>query len=176
MKKTLEIALGVVTSIGGFIDAGALATSAQAGARFRFQLIWATLLGTICAIFLVEMSGRLAAVSKHPLRELIHKRFGLNFSMVLLAINIVLNVLVLGSEIGGICMALQLISGVVFRWWAIPVAFAIWLLLWRASFGAMEKGLSFAGLITVAFVVCAVKLHPPLSGVLSGTLPSLPSH
>src|SRR3954452_14798560 len=75
MKKALEITLGVVTSIGGFIDAGALATSLQAGARFGYRLMWATLLGTVCAIFLTEMSGRLAVVSHHPLRELIHKRF-----------------------------------------------------------------------------------------------------
>src|SRR5205085_5013271 len=99
MKKALEITLGVVTSIGGFIDAGALATSLQAGARFGYGLIWATLLGTISAILLIEMSGRLAAVSKHPLRELIHKRFGFPFSAALLAGGLILNLLVIASEI-----------------------------------------------------------------------------
>src|SRR5437867_264614 len=123
MNKLVEIALGIVTSIGGYLDAGSLATAAQAGARFRFQLLWATLLGTVCAIFLVEMSGRLAAVTKHPLRELVHKRFGFPFSFILLIINAVLNVLVLGSELGGLSMAMQLISGISFRYWALPVAF-----------------------------------------------------
>lgn len=176
MNKILLIALGVVTSIGGFIDAGSMATSAQAGARFRFQLIWATLLGAVCAIALVEMSGRLALVSRHPLRELIHKRFGFNFSILLLAIQVALNLLVLASEIGGMAMALELISGVAFRWWAIPAAFVIWVLLWKATFGAMEKGISFAGLITVAFIICAFKLHPPFHEVLAGSLPTLPAH
>jgi len=81
----LEVALGIVTSVGGFLDVGTIATAAQAGALFRFQLTWAILLGTLCIIFLVEMSGRLAAVSKHALRDAIHERFGLNFSAVLLA-------------------------------------------------------------------------------------------
>jgi hypothetical protein len=58
MTKLLEIAVGVVPSIGGFLDAGAMAISAQVGACFRFQLIWATLLSTICAIFRIEMSSR----------------------------------------------------------------------------------------------------------------------
>src|SRR5437764_9232689 len=98
MKKALEISLGVVTSIGGFIDAGALATSLQAGARFGYRLIWATLLGTVCAIFLTEMSGRLAVVSHHPLRELIHKRFGLSYSLPLLLAGLVLNLLVLSCR------------------------------------------------------------------------------
>ena len=89
VKKAFDITLGIVTSIGGFIDAGALTTSLQAGARFGFRLMWATLLGTICAIFLTEMSGRLAIVSHHPLRELIHKRFGLSFSAPLLGAGLV---------------------------------------------------------------------------------------
>ena len=41
MKKILEIALGIVTSIGGFLEVGSVATAAQAGASFRYSLIWA---------------------------------------------------------------------------------------------------------------------------------------
>jgi len=37
MKKALEITLGILTSIGGFLDAGAIATGAQAGAAFGFE-------------------------------------------------------------------------------------------------------------------------------------------
>ena len=62
MSKLLEIALGIVTGIGGFLEAGSLATAAQAGAAFGFQLGWAIVLGTICIAFLDEMGGRLAAV------------------------------------------------------------------------------------------------------------------
>jgi hypothetical protein len=40
-----------------------VATSAQAGAGFRFQLLWSVALGTLALVFLVEMAGRLSAVS-----------------------------------------------------------------------------------------------------------------
>jgi len=40
MKKALKIALGIVTGIGGFFDAGTIARSAQAGARFEYHLPW----------------------------------------------------------------------------------------------------------------------------------------
>jgi len=69
LKKVLEITLGILTSVGGFLDVGAIATAVEAGASFKFQLIWVVALGTICVIFLVEMSGRLAAVSRHTLVE-----------------------------------------------------------------------------------------------------------
>ena len=176
MKKALEISLGVVTSIGGFIDAGSFATSLQAGARFGYGLIWASLLGTFCAMVLAEMSGRLAAVTKHPLRELIHKRFGFRFSAWLLVAGLALNLLVIASEIGGASMALQLATGVALGWWAIPVAIFSWALLWFLTFGVIEKAVSVAGLVTVAFVIAAFRLHPQVSEVLAGAVPQMPSH
>ena len=47
MKKILEIALGIVTSVGGFLEIGSIATAAQAGAEYSFHLIWAIVLGGI---------------------------------------------------------------------------------------------------------------------------------
>ena len=176
MKKALEIALGIVTSIGGFLDVGSIATAAQAGAAFGFQLIWAIVLGTICIIFLVEMSGRLAAVSKHTLVDALRERFGVNFYLVPFAAELLVDFLVLAAEIGGICLALQLITGISFYWWALPVAFVIWLLLWKETFSIIENGTSFFGLVTLCFVVAAVMIHPPWKEVAAGVLPSLPTH
>ncbi|MEH1833692.1 MAG: Nramp family divalent metal transporter [Nostoc sp.] len=174
MNKILEIALGIVTSIGGFLDVGAIATAAEAGSEFGFQLIWAIILGTICVIFLVEMSGRLAAVSKHTLAAAVRERFGFNFYIIPLVAEVVVDFLILGSEIGGVCIALQLITGISFQWYALPVAFAIWLILWYGSFGLIENGISVLGLITLVFVVATFKLHPSLTQIGTGLLPTLP--
>jgi Mn2+/Fe2+ NRAMP family transporter len=176
VKKALEIALGIVTSIGGFLDVGSIATAAQAGAAFGFQLIWVIVLGTICIIFLVEMSGRLAAVSKHTLVDALRERFGVNFYLVPFVTELLMDFLVLAAEIGGICLALQLITGISFYWWALPVAFVIWLLLWKETFSIIENGTSFFGLVTLCFVVAAVMIHPPWKEVAAGVLPSLPTH
>ncbi len=174
MSKILAIALGIVTSIGGFLDVGAIATSAEAGSVFKYQLIWAVLLGTICVVFLVEMSGRLAAVSKHTLADAIRERFGFNFYVLPLIAEVIVDFLVLGAEIGGVCIALQLITGISFQWWALPVAFTIWLLLWKGTLGLIENGVSLLGLITLGFVVATFKLRPDLPAVATGLLPTVP--
>jgi Mn2+/Fe2+ NRAMP family transporter len=174
VNKLLEIALGLVTGIGGFLEAGSLATAAQAGASFGFQLIWAIALGTICIAVLVEMAGRLAAVSHHTLPDAMRERFGIRFFLVPLVTVVLVSFLVLASEIGGVCLALQFVTGISFRWWALPVAVALWLFLWKGTFGLVEKGASLLGLVTIAFVVGALKLHPPLADVGAGLLPSLP--
>jgi Mn2+/Fe2+ NRAMP family transporter len=176
VKKAVQLALGILTAVGGFFDVGNLATSAQAGARFRFQLIWSLLFATILVIFLVEMSGRFAAVSGKPLPSAIRDHLGFSFWLGPFVILTLVHLLVLGAEIGGICFALQLLTGIGFRWWALPVAIVIWLFLWRATFGAIENSTSLLGLITLCFVVAAFAHHPPLHEVAAGALPTLPVH
>ncbi|HEY3012213.1 MAG TPA: divalent metal cation transporter [Gemmatimonadales bacterium] len=176
MSKLLEIALGLVTGIGGFLEAGSLSTSAQAGAAFGFQLVWPIVLGTVCIAFLVEMGGRLAAVSRHTLPDAMRERFGVRFFSVVLVAVVLVSFLVLASEIGGISLALQLATGIRFQWWAPVVALAVWLLLWAHNFGLVEKGASLLGLVTLVFVVAAFRLHVPVNELGAHALPSLPQH
>src|SRR3954465_10951953 len=175
MKKIIEIALGVVTSIGGFLEIGSIATGAQAGAIFRFQLLWAILLGGLCLILLVEQAGRLAAVSRHTIVDAIRERFGFNYALVLLAVLGSVMLLVLAAEIGGVCIAIEFITGIKYQWWAFPVGFVTWLIIWKGTFGFIEEGVSLLGLVTLCFVVAAWKLQPEWSHVAYGLLPTLPS-
>jgi Mn2+/Fe2+ NRAMP family transporter len=176
MKKIFEIALGIVTSVGGFLEIGSITTAAQAGAEFGFQLIWAILLGGLCIIFLVEQSGRLAAVSGRTIADAIRERFGYNYFLFMFLVLFVVCLLVLGAEVGGVCVALELATGIGFQWWALPVGFVIWLLIWKGTFGVIEKGVSVLGLVTLCFIVGAYLLHPPWREVAAGVLPTLPSH
>jgi len=175
MKKILGIALGIVTSIGGFLDVGSIATSAQAGAAFGLSLLWAVLLGTICVIFLVEMSGRFSIVSGHTIIDAIRKRFGFAAFIVPFAATLLVNLLVLAAELGGVCVALQLLTGIGFQLWAIPVALALWMLLWLATFDMVENGAALLGLVTLCFVVAIFVLGAEPVELAAGLVPSLPA-
>jgi Mn2+/Fe2+ NRAMP family transporter len=176
LKKLLEISLGVVTSVGGFLEVGSMVTAAQAGALFGYQLVWAIVLGTICIIFLVEMAGRFAAVSGHTIADGIRERFGFSAFLWPLLATLLVNFLVLSAEIGGVSIAGELATGISFQWWALPVAFVAWLLLWKGTFGLIEKGVSILGLVTLCFVVAAVMLKPGWKQVAIAAVPSLPHH
>src|SRR3954463_14804781 len=157
MKKILEIALGIVTSVGGFLEIGSIATAAQAGAAFGYQLAWSIALGTISIAFLVEMSGRFAAVSKHTIPDAMRERFGIQFFAVPLFVMLGVSLLTLGAEVGGVAAALRLATGVALPVWALPVAIVAWLLLWRTTFSFIENGVSLLGLVTLSFAVAAYK-------------------
>src|SRR5690349_6045151 len=176
MKKVMEIALGIVTSVGGFLEIGSIATAAQAGSDFSFQLIWAIVLGGLSIIFLVEQAGRFSAVSGRTIPDAIRERFGFNYFAFLFLVLTLVSLLVLSAEIGGVCIALELATGIGFPLWAIPVAFVIWFVIWKGTFGVIEKGVSLLGLVTLCFVVGAWIIHPPWGQVARAALPSVPQH
>jgi Mn2+/Fe2+ NRAMP family transporter len=174
MKKVMEITLGIVTAVGGFLEMGSVATAAQAGAAFGYDLLWAILLGTLCLIFLVEMSGRFSAVSKHTIVDGMRERFGFPFfAIVLIGITLVLFI-VLVAELAGIGLSLQVLTGIGFPWWSIPVSLVVWFLMWKGTFSLIENGVSVLGLVTICFIVAAVKLHPDWGSAAHGLLPTFP--
>jgi len=176
MKKLLEIALGMVTGVGGFLEAGSIATAAQAGADFGFQLVWAIAVGTLCLIILLEMSGRLALVSHRTLVDAMRERFGIKFFVIPLLVGLALSWMVLAAEIGGVAFAVQMATGITFQWWALPVAFVGWMLLWKGTFGMIEKGTAFLGLSALAIGDAALRLHPDWTQVGAALLPTRPTH
>jgi Mn2+/Fe2+ NRAMP family transporter len=122
----------------------------------------------------MEMTGRLASVTRHTLADAVRERFGFSFHVVVLSGQVLLDLFVLTAEVGGIAYALQLATGVSFPIWAAPVGLALWSLLWFGKFVVIENGVALVGLVTVCFVVGAVWQRPPVMELLHGIVPSIP--
>jgi Mn2+/Fe2+ NRAMP family transporter len=176
MSSLINLLLGVVTSIGGFVEVGSISTAAQAGAEFGFALLWAIALAALMLAMLVEMAGRLAAISKRPYAAAVRERFGIHFQIVPLCAELALDVLLLAAEIGGAAIAVRLLTGVSYLWWIVPIAAIAAALLWTSGFSVIEDGLGLLGLATLAFVVAAWRLQPDPSSLAAGFVPSLPEH
>ena len=173
MKRWFGIALGVVTSFGGFLEIGSVATAMQAGAEYRYRLVWSVVLGTICVALLVEMSGRFAAVSKHTIADAMRERFGLHFFMVPLVLVFVISLLVLAAEIGGVAAAIEYVTGVSYLVWTLPVGIFAWALVWYGTFSIIENGISMLGLVTIAFIVAALQLGVDWGALMHGLVPAV---
>jgi Mn2+/Fe2+ NRAMP family transporter len=176
VKRLVNLLLGVVTSIGGFVEAGSISTAVQAGSEFRFSLLWAIALAATFVAVLVEMSGRLSALSKETFAGAVRERFGFHFQLSLLVAELLIDLLLLTAELGGAAFALHLVTGVGFQIWIVPVALVAGTIVCLGSFGVIEDGLGLLGLVTLAFVVAAWRLQPAAGPVARGLLPSLPSH
>jgi Mn2+/Fe2+ NRAMP family transporter len=177
VKKWLSVALGILTATGGFVDVGAISTAGAAGAEFGLGLVWAMLLGTLAIMLLVEMSGRLAAVSGKTYADGIRERLGFKFYVVPLTSELIANSLMLAADLGGIAIALSLFTGVDWHLLVPVAAVGIFGLVWRAPFALIENGPSLLGLVTLSFWVGIVALGGPSRELLSTAWsPEVPQH
>src|ERR671929_592709 len=115
MKKFVEIFLGILTAMGGFVEVGELVFSVNAGAKFGFSLLWVVALGTVGIIAFCEMAGRVAAVKGQPVFNLIRERAGFNAGLVTLVAANAVNLLTCAAEIGAVALIWQLLSGWPYR-------------------------------------------------------------
>src|SRR5204863_5623909 len=81
VKKALQVTLGILTAIGGFVDIGDLVANAETGARFKLALAWAVIVGAIGIVVYAEMAGRVAAVTHRPVFSLVRERLGPGFGL-----------------------------------------------------------------------------------------------
>jgi Mn2+/Fe2+ NRAMP family transporter len=176
VRKIFNLALGIVTSIGGFVEAGSISTSVQAGAEFRFSLLWAIALATLFLAALAEMAGRVAAVSRRSMAAAVRERFGFHFQIVPLGAELMIDTLLLTAELGGAAIAIKMLTGIGFQWWILPLGFAAWVLLWFGNFTVIEDGVGLLGMVTLSFVLAAWRLQPDVRSVAYGFLPSVPDH
>jgi Mn2+/Fe2+ NRAMP family transporter len=176
VRKILNLVLGIVTSIGGFVEVGSISTAVQAGSEFGFSLLWAIAAATLFLAALTEMAGRVAAVGKRPMAAAVRERFGFHFQVIPLGAEFLIDLSLLTAELGGAAIAVKMLTGTGFQWWLLPIGAVVWLVLWFGNFTVIEDGIGLLGMVTLSFVVAVWRLHPEPRVVAHGFLPIIPNH
>src|SRR5918912_3362749 len=174
MKKAVEIFLGILTAMGGFVEVGELTFSVNAGAKFGFSLLWVVALGTVGIIAFCEMAGRIAAVKEQPVFNLIRERAGLNAGLVTLVAANAVNLLPCTAEVGGIALLWQLLSGWPYRWLVVLALLFLLAVVWFFSFEWIERVFGLLGLLMCVYLLTAVYLRPDWAQVAAGFVPQVP--
>jgi manganese transport protein len=176
MSQLLEITLGIMTAMGGFVDVSELVFMAQAGSKFLFALLWAVVLGTIGIMVFAEMGGRVAAISKQPVFNLMRQRLGLGMGLIVLCGATVVNVITCAAEIGGIALILQLLIGWPYRLLAVLSTLLLIAVIWFLPFKAIERSIGLLGLFMITFIAVAAVIGVPWDKVAAGLIPSIPAN
>jgi len=122
-----------------------------------------------------EMCGRVAAVTKRPVFDLVRERMGLSAALVTLIASLFINLMTVGAEIGGIALILELLVDAPVGTMALLGVVGLGLLIWRAPFEALERIFGYGGLLLFVFVVAAVQLQPDWGEVARGAVPEAPA-
>ena len=174
MSSVLELALGIMTALGGFVDIGELVFAIGAGAKFGYLLLWVVALGTIGIALFGEMSGRISAVLKKPTFNIVRERFGWGPAFgVLLASNMV-NVLTCAAEIGGLAVVLQLVFAANYRLMLLAAGTLLLVTVYFLRFKWIERLFGLMGLALLVYAVAVVALRPDWGAAAGGLVPKLP--
>ena len=170
----LELTLGIMTAVGGFVDISELVFAAKAGSKFGYALIWVFALATVGIMVFGEMSGRVAAVAKQPVFNLMRHRLGLKLGLVTLAASLTANLITCAAEVGGVGLILNYLTGAPYRLMAMLGALALMASMWILPFKWIERTYGLLGLFMIAFAVALVAIHPPWSDIARGFVPQIP--
>jgi Mn2+/Fe2+ NRAMP family transporter len=171
--KIFQVALGILAAIGGFVDIGDLVFNSAAGATFGYQLLWVVVIGVVGIIVYSEMCGRIAAISKKAVFDVVRERVGFKAGLVTLLAAQVVNLMTLAAEVGGVAICLRLLSGLPYRWLILLAVFGLAVVVWITSFEWIERIFGYGGLCMLVFAVAAIKLQPDWGAVAHGFVPHL---
>src|ERR1043165_3403615 len=163
-----------MTAVGGFVDISELVFAAKAGSTFGYALIWVFAWSTVGIMVFSEMSGRVAAVAKQPVFNLMRHRLGLKLGLVTLAASIVSNLITCAAEIGGVALILNYMTGAPYVLMAVLMTVLMIVSIWVLPFKWIERTYGLLGLFMIVFVVALVANHPPWHQIAAGFVPQVP--
>lgn len=170
----IELTLGIMTAIGGFLDISQIVFSAQAGSMFGYSLISAFAIATVAMIVFGEMSGRVAAIAKQPVFNLIRHRLGLKLGLVTLFASVISAAITTAAEIGGTALILHDMIGASYRLMAVISTIVIMASIWILPFKWIERTYGLLGLLMIVFAFALVAIHPPWAKIAGGFVPQVP--
>jgi manganese transport protein len=174
MSGFLDLTLGVISSMGGFIDIGELVFLAQAGSQFIYSLLWAILLGTAGIIIYGEMSGRVAAITGLAVFETVREKFPRPIGLIALISSLLVTVVTCAAEIGGLGLVAQLAFGSPYALGVLVAAMLLLPIIFISPFEVLENVFGICGAAMLVFLAAVFFANADWSAVLKGLVPSFP--
>src|SRR5512140_1860890 len=91
-------------------DAGGIATYAQAGAAYKYALLWLLLLITFPLVAVMEMCARMGAVTGKGLSDLIRENFGIRWTIFAMAAMAIANFVSATADFAGVAASLHMLG------------------------------------------------------------------
>jgi Mn2+/Fe2+ NRAMP family transporter len=150
-------------------DAGGIATYSVAGAHFGYSLLWTLIPITIALIVVQEMVARMGVVTGKTLADLIRENFGVRTTFFLMLSLLLADMGNTVAEFAGWAAAMEIFG--VSKYLSVPIgAFAVWLLVVRGTYRAVERIFLIACTVYLTYVLSTFFVHPPWGQIMLDTV------
>jgi NRAMP (natural resistance-associated macrophage protein)-like metal ion transporter len=159
---------GVITG-GADNDPAGIATYSIVGATAGFAQNWLLLLATPMLIVVVQISAKVANVTKTDLATVLRTTFGARVATPAVLLMVAANVITMGADLLAMGAAIQLVTGVNFIYWIVPLAALMACVTIFLNYRVVSRVMLWLVALGAAYVVAAFMARPDWTSALRST-------
>ncbi len=160
---------GVITG-GADNDPAGIATYSIVGGTVGYAQNWLLLLSTPMLIVVQQISAKVANVTKTDLATLLRNTYGARVATPAVLLMVVANVITMGADLLAMAAALELVTGVGFVFWVVPLAGLMAYVTIFTDYRVLSKYLLWLVAVFATYILAALLAHPNWGDVVLSTL------
>jgi Mn2+/Fe2+ NRAMP family transporter len=160
---------GVITG-GADNDPAGIATYSVVGASVGFAQNWLLLVSTPMLIVIQQMSAKVANVTKSDLATVLRTTFGARVATPAVLLMVVANVITMGADLLAMGAAFELLTGVKFVYWVVPLAAVMAFVTIFTDYKVLSKYLLWLVAVFSTYILAAFLARPNWGDVLRSTI------
>lgn len=169
LRDVLEIAGPGVISGGADNDPAGIATYSVVGATAGYAQNWLLLLSTPMLIVVQQMSAKVANVTKTDLATVLRTTYGAGVATPAVLLMVVANVITMGADLVAMGAAIQLLTGIRFVYWIVPLAAVMGCFTIFLDYRVVTRYMLWLVAVFATYILAALLAKPDWTDVLRGT-------
>ncbi|MGZ3716549.1 MAG: NRAMP family divalent metal transporter, partial [Ktedonobacterales bacterium] len=137
-------------------DSAAVTSYSMNGATNGYGQLWLLLLATPLYQAVQYACAKIGRVNQRGLATLLHEQYGRSVAVLASLLLLVANGALIAADLAAIGSGLQLITGISWDWFVVPVALILWYLTVYQSFGMIKKVFIGMSLAFVAYLIAGI--------------------
>ncbi len=150
-------------------DPSGITTYTQIGALTRFSQLWLMILTIPMLIEVEEMSARVGVVVKKGLAQVIKEYYGTILASLASVILLACNITTIGADLAGMAAALELLTGIPWHIYLIPITLIISFFLVTKNYHYISRFLFIMTPFLLLYIISSVSVKPPWIEIIRKT-------
>ncbi len=150
-------------------DASAVTAYSVTGAKTGYGQLWLMLISTPLYQASQYACSRIGRITQKGLAEILRENYGAWTAWGASLILIIANIALIAADLVAVGSAIELLTGLSWGWFVLPVALVLWYITVYQNFEAIKKIFLILSLVFVTYLVTAVLSKPDWGQVLSNT-------
>jgi NRAMP (natural resistance-associated macrophage protein)-like metal ion transporter len=156
LKQILSIiGPGFLTGMAGN-DSSAVGAYSIDGASVGYGHLWLMLLSTPLYQAVQYACARIGRITQRGMAEILREHYGRGVAVLASLVLIIANIALIAADLAAIGSGLQLITGISYLWFIVPIVAILWYLTVYRSFEGIKKIFIALSLAFVAYIITAI--------------------